>query len=135
MQAGKRLPADVTEWIVSALTRYEQEAASGLDLDRAFELIPEPGNEAWWTAEARRKRDNLIRQLRDECYPDLGVTEAAREIGKLGLAYQTTAWRFDRQRPEIEIPDKEKALARAALATGLPFPKERHLLTILRNER
>ena len=134
LQTHKRLPADVANWFISALTRYEKEAASGLDLDRAFDLIPAPGNEAWWTAEARHRRDDRIRKLREQCFPDLGVTEAAREIGKLAFAYQTTAWRFDRQRPEVDIADKRKALLRDALATGMPFPKERHLQTILRNE-
>jgi hypothetical protein len=134
LQTSKRLPPDVAEWIIDALTRYEQEAASGLDLDRAFDLIPEPGRENWWTAEARQRRDVLIRQLRDQCFPDLGVTEAAREIGKLGRAYQSSAGCFDRHRPDAEIADERKSILRDALLTGSPFPKTRHLLTILRNE-
>ena len=41
LQTNKRLPPDVAEWIITALTRYEQESASGLGLDRAF--APGPG--------------------------------------------------------------------------------------------
>ncbi len=133
LEANEPVPADVAAWVADALRRYEREAPGGLDLGRAFGLVPDPGGLSWWAVEARRCRDQKIRELYDRHYTDMRIAPAAREISRLARTYQASAWRADRQQPVTVTPDPRKALVAEALRTGQPFPGERQIETILRN--
>src|SRR5579872_426769 len=133
LAGGKTAAATDTTWFLDALRRYQAGGPSGLSFDRALGLVPEGGQESWWTVEARRKRDDLIRALREQHFPDIGVTRAAHRIAKLAADYQAAIWRSGgARRPDS---DPRKRLVASALETGLPFPKARHVENILRTGR
>jgi hypothetical protein len=93
-------------------------------LERAVGLVPMPGNEAWWTIEARERRDRAIRTIAANYCADLGIARAARQIAKDGADYQASTWRHDRNRVDMAsaITEPKKRLLAEALSTGLPFP-------------
>jgi hypothetical protein len=122
-------------WLVCAVRRYEAEAEDGLKLDQALGLVSTPGQEAWWTAEKRQRRDGSIRQLFENSYADLNISEAAAEIEKLARRYHSSAWRIDREKLGEEWPtDDRKRLLAEAFRTGLTFPKARRIEDILRSQ-
>lgn len=133
---GAELPSvNDRAWLVAAVRRYETEAPNGWTLDRALGLAPmTPGQETWWTREAREKRDRAIRTIATNFCADLRITRAARQIAKDGAAYQASTWRHDRSRAHLALTDPKKRLLAEALSTGLPFPKARRIEDILRNE-
>jgi hypothetical protein len=135
LMSGEPVPTDIAEWGAAAIQRYLAGAAEGLDLGRAFGLVPEAGREAWWTREAMSRRDAALRALHKQHFPDLAATKAAAEIEKLGRAYQTSSWRFDRHALPADVADPRKALLREALDAGRSFPGKRHIERILRHER
>jgi len=115
-------------WFCRAVRTYEADASAGMDLDRAFGLTPAPGQESWWTIEARHARDQRIRQLRRDYFGDLGVTEAARAIARLADKRRRVVGRNEREGTGPE------ALIDAVIDAGAAFPGPRHLENILRNE-
>jgi hypothetical protein len=65
-------------WFVEGFKRYVDGAAAGLDLATALGLRS-VGTEAWWTIEARARRDELIRQAAAG-FGDISLSAAANEI-------------------------------------------------------
>jgi hypothetical protein len=61
---GMRLGKDDADaqWFAESLARYESLAECGESLDRAFGLAV-PGNDAWFNAERRERRDGAICEL------------------------------------------------------------------------
>ncbi len=76
---GGQLAADAN-WLAAVVRRYDNEAAGGLDLAAALGLRPRPGGTPWWAAEARARRDDMMRRARDEFFGDLAIAEAAEAI-------------------------------------------------------
>ena len=112
--------------VASALRRYLQEAPNGLTLDEALGLVPAPGHPAWWTTEARQRRDDVIRELARRHYAGLSVRETARQIARLGRECQARG-----RRPQSAGDDRRR-LAVAAIETGAPFPGPRQVENVLR---
>jgi hypothetical protein len=50
-------------WFANLLKEYEAGAPRGARLDELAGLISGPGQEAWWTIETRRRRNELIRVI------------------------------------------------------------------------
>jgi hypothetical protein len=121
LEAGAPVPAEIAQWAAEALRRYEKQAAAGLDLGRAFGLVPEPGQEAWWTIEERYWRDQQIQEYRQRFFADFGITKAAREIAADG----------HRKRP---VPNERKPFLAEMVKPGQRFPDKRRIASILRNE-
>jgi hypothetical protein len=57
-------------WFKAALMVYEAGAGDGVTLCRAFGLAPTPGQEGWWTREARTRRDALLCEIANRFYLD-----------------------------------------------------------------
>ncbi len=111
---------DPAAWRFAArLWRYEADAG-GTSLDRAAEVAPLPGRTPWWEQEAQNRRNAAIRAIREQEFPDMGVTAASREIAKLGQRYR----RSSRRDPLLD----------AVTANGRTFPKERRIRAILGND-
>jgi hypothetical protein len=135
LAAGVLPEAVDATWLVSAVCEYEAQAEDGMKLDRALGLVSAPGQEAWWTAERRIRRDASIRRLCESSYSSLNITEAAAEIEKAARRYHSSAWRIDREKPAHAAPsDEGKRFLAEAFRTGLAFPKARRIEDILRNE-
>jgi hypothetical protein len=115
-------------WLSQAIRQYEDGAATGLGLEHALGLVPAPGQERWWTVEARRDRDALIRQYRDEAFSNLSIAAAAREIVLAGRRYQASTWRLDK---DGRTPGPNHQRLAQVLATGAPFPGVRRVQAIL----
>lgn len=120
--------------VAGDIERYLEDAAIGLTLDIALGVSPAPGQTPWWEREARERRNAAIRELREHCFGDLGITAAARAIEEEARRFQASAWRYDRGREKISGGDERHRLLGEALRTGLPFPGSRQLRTILGNE-
>ena len=121
-EAGTPLPGDAAGWLVAGAQRYEAGAPLGLTLDRALNLSNVGGAGPWWIAEARRIRDDSLRQLHRTCYAGQPPAEAARLIMRLA----------DRRRRATTGPcGPHETLIDMALRTGVKFPKARRLATIL----
>jgi hypothetical protein len=132
---GGELPGEEERaWFCSAVRQYEIEARAGATLDRALGLVPAPGQESWWTAEARETRNETIRQIRREYFPDLGITAASREIAQAARRYQATSWRFEKGASAGPPADKPHRLIAQALETGCPFPDQRQIRKVLGTE-
>lgn len=76
----EELPGEDIAQFVGALRRYEQEAPIGVSLEEALGLAPRPGERTWWRAEEQRRRDETLRQVREQFYPDLGLHAAAKRM-------------------------------------------------------
>jgi hypothetical protein len=85
-------------WLAQRLRNYFGLASRGASLDLCLDLAPPPGGEPWWRTEARARRDTALRQLAEECSPDLSISEQAAQIAEWSLRYSATAWRFDQHR-------------------------------------
>jgi hypothetical protein len=130
LDAGRPVSADVVAWFTAAIAEYDAGAPEGLTLDKALGLVPAPGNDSWWTAEARKRRNRALRTLRQRHYAEIEPSEAAIEIGKLERRYRGVVWR----EPENLQVDERRLLLREALETGVKFPGKRQLAEILGNE-
>jgi len=119
--------------VAAEIERYLEDAPRGLTLDLALGLSPAPGQTPWWEAEAFAARNRAIRKLRDSHFGNLRITSAARAIERAARRYQAQPG-HGRQSTTIDASDDRKRLIGEALSTGLPFPGERQLLNILRNE-
>jgi hypothetical protein len=61
---------EAASWLASGAAIYEAGAGEGVTLCRALGLTPGPGQEGWWTTEARARRDDLLREMARRFYPD-----------------------------------------------------------------
>jgi hypothetical protein len=57
-------------WFKAAVMVYEAGAGDGVTLCSAFELKPTPGQEGFWTIEARARRDALLCEIAARFYAD-----------------------------------------------------------------
>lgn len=113
-------------FVADRIEKYIAGARNGERLDTALGLAPLPGATPWWEIEARAERDAVLKMLRDRHFPNLLLSEAAREISAIALRRQSRGF-------GPPANDREK-LVDAALRTGLPVPGPRQLSKILRNE-
>ena len=121
LDSGDPVPADLAKWATVALRRYEQEAPGGLELGRAFGLVPGPGQESWWTIEERHRRDLRIRRYHKQFFGHLGIPQAAQEI----------AADAHRKRP---VPNHRKPFLTEMVKTDQRFPSKHRIVMILKNE-
>ena len=108
----------VLRFLMCGFRRYDDEAAAGLELDQALGLRPAPGQDGWWTVEARATRNQILRSIRTQHYPGLTDTAAARamlaEIAKrarqAGGARDELAAELARAEMHAPIPRSERGL-------------------------
>ena len=106
----------------AAIRRYDA-ARGGVTLDDEIGLTPAGGAGPWWRAEARAKRDALLRQVRSMCMAEMDLGAAAAEI--IALAR--------RRQAETTPPTTRVAqLVDRALQCG-PLPERKRLWAILGN--
>lgn len=124
-RCGEPLPPDAAGWLLAGGTRYiaAAEAGNAVGLDVALGL-GRPGRHGWWTVEARKRRDALLRELRQRQYPHLDDGEAARQIATLARRANGAAVIV---RPAAEAND----LLLSALCTGLGIPGAKQLRAII----
>lgn len=81
IQRGQLLPPSLAAWLIAGAQRYEGAALAGdpMGLDVALGL-GKPGRHGWWTAEARTRRNALLRELRARRFRDLDDCAASRAI-------------------------------------------------------
>lgn len=122
-----------TAWLAAAIRRYDEEAPTGITLEDTLDLSPTaPGAAPWWRREAQRRRDEAIRRIREQCFADLEVPRAAKEIAALAARFQHAARvATDKKRPEIQIGPEAARLLTDALCTGRPFPGPKQVQNIL----
>lgn len=126
-------PAELAEWFIAGVDRYEEKARTGLGLAAALGLI-QRGASAWWVVEGRRARNALIRTLHDRYYRNLPLNEAAKAMHVLAEGYKATSARRDAAKAEADlVANGPRRLIAAALRTGRGFPGEKQLRAILRN--
>ncbi len=91
-------------WLASRLRQYIADAPRGLSMEMAFDLAPMPGEVSWWTQEAAQARDLAIWEMAVHFWPERKPGAQAREIERLALRYEVSAWRFDRER--VDMPER-----------------------------
>lgn len=125
IERGEPIPPDAGAWLLSGGHRYiaAAEAGAAMGLDLALGL-GKPGRHGWWTAEARERRNALLRELRRRQFPHLDDGEAARQIA-------TLARRKGDPGKTPEPAPSDGNLLMAALCTGLGIPDAKQLRTIL----
>jgi hypothetical protein len=128
LRTGEPVPPEVARWAAEAIGQYEDDAAAGLTLDRALGLVPARGHYPWWRDEAIRRRDGLLRQLREDHFKGLGISVAAAEIARL------FARRGRRGSGDLLGFDDCEALVDAALTTGLGALSVSRISEILHDE-
>lgn len=101
----------------AALRSYEENAPTGRTLDDMLGLSQRGGAGSWWTQEARARRDEAIRKVREDFLAHLEDGDAADEIERLAARR-----RLARTQP---ANDKER-LIDDALRAG-KFPKRQRL--------
>lgn len=132
MERGEVPAADDGQWIASALRCYLADAALGVSMEDAMGLSPSaPGEEHWTTTHRRQRRNAAIRKIRSQpLFADLKISEAAREIAALGCRFRH-AGRATKKPAPMAIDLETEDLLTEALITGLPFPGQRQIQSIL----
>ncbi len=126
-------PADLAEWFITGVDRYEEKARTGMGLAAALGLI-QRGASAWWVVEGRRARNALIHTLYDRYYSDVPPNKAAKAMHVLAERYKAASERRDAAKAEADlVADGPRRLIAAALRIGRGFPREKQLRTILGN--
>jgi hypothetical protein len=74
-------------WISGSLAVYEAGSSEGVTLCRALGIAPAPGQEGWWTVEARAQRDAILCEMRRRFYASepsetQQAIKMARRIGR-----------------------------------------------------
>jgi hypothetical protein len=74
-------------WISGSLAVYEAGASEGVTLCRALGIAPAPGQEGWWTVEARAQRDAILCEMARRFYTGESsetqqAIKMARRIGR-----------------------------------------------------
>jgi hypothetical protein len=133
--AGKPLePADGA-WFARCLGNYLADASKGLSMEEAFDMARARGQVAWWTQEQLDRRDELVRRMAAEFFPNLSRPQQAREIAKAGKLYASAGWRRDKGR--AGVPPDQRGTLRELLFLACAtehFPLgERQLQEILPN--
>lgn len=131
-QSGSRPSAADMAWLAAALEKYLAEAPLGLTMDAALDLVPTAGCNAWWRIEAREARNAAIVELHRNCFADLQIPKAAKEIARLVHKAQKPSRKLT-QSPTVPESRADRLIA-AALCTGLPFPGQRQIANILGNQ-
>lgn len=117
-------------WFKAALMVYEAGAGEEVTLDRALGLAPTPGQEGWWTIEARTRRDALLREIARRFYAGelserRGAAKIASPLGQ--FAGGARLWRPGTIEEllhyvvAIGLPTSERTVRRA-LAAGRLLP-------------
>ena len=78
-----------------------------------------------------RSSNCALGRLRSQYFADLGITRAADEIAAEGMRYETTGWRFDRQKALSEIGDERRRLLAEVLHGRKHFPGSRRVREVL----
>jgi len=99
----------VRERLVAAINRMEREGGDGLTLDAALGL-----SRASWNQERRRRRDQILRDMRAQFLPDLSLPKAAAHIIGTVRALQCGRLRSE--------GDGVAKCLREEMARGVSFP-------------
>jgi hypothetical protein len=113
-------------WLANAIARYEEGAAGGETLDGVLGLSRSSGAGPWWVSEARQRRDQALRELRERAFADLAVKDAALAIA-----------RAVQRRSTARGPARTQAekLADQVLVAGCRLPGRRQVIAIIQGSR
>ncbi len=126
------------QWLADRLSQYLADASRGLTIETALNLVPMPGQANWWTEAAIEARDIALRELAARFYPERRPASQAYQIERQALRYATSAWRFDRDQPEMpeRYASTEAECLWVAFKSGATMPlSKRQLQSILAAER
>jgi hypothetical protein len=90
-QLGVPLENDLMEWLGECLSEVNGR-----------------GGVPWWLASAMQERNKALRALARYHFADLPRSQQARGIEALSSRYMASAWRFDRNRPEMPLRYKRR---------------------------
>jgi hypothetical protein len=131
-QLGVPLENDLVEWLGECLSEVLARRVSSFE--EAFGLQNGRGGVPWWLASAMHERNKALRALARHHFADLPRSQQAREIETLSSRYMASAWRFDRNRPEMPLRYKRQPqeLLWRAFKSGAFMPlSQRQLRNIL----
>ena len=123
---------ELGEWLTPRLNDYLARAQEGVTLDEALGLAVGRGEAPWYTKEAMAKRDDAILALA-EYLPDQSPSAQAEQIATWSRRYVTSAWRHDRDKPEMpgHYRGTQKESLYKALKAFPRFPKASRIKSIL----
>ncbi len=131
-RAGETLDPRLAQWLGTALEGYL--TRKHRTVGEAFGLIFPKGGVPWWREIAIRRRDAALRTLAEIVAPDGSTRARAQRVCELSLRYGASAWRHDRDRPDMPMHYRNTAKAHLwdAFASGAAMPLgERQLRNIL----
>jgi hypothetical protein len=91
LRKGGDVDGDGT-WLTTAVAEYSSGARYGRTLDSALGLTPASSRRGWWTGEAVRARDELLRTIARTYFKHDSNCGVAREIRAQLLRFETTHW-------------------------------------------
>lgn len=123
---------ELGEWLEPRLRDYLMRASEGVTLDQCLGLAVGPGKAPWHTKEAMAARDNAILALA-EFLPDQSPSAQAEQIATWSRRYVASAWRHDRDKPEMpgHYRGTRKEPLYKALKAFSRFPKVSRIRDIL----
>ncbi len=130
--AGETLDDQLSRWLASGLEKYLTHCCA--HLDDAFGLKSDQGGVPWWMEDAIRVRNAALCDLAEILRPASSISALVREIHKLMVRYEASAWRHDRSLdvapPSYAGTPKEQLWH--AFKSGAPMPLgERQLRNII----
>jgi hypothetical protein len=119
---GQPLPSELSHWLGSSLQQFLAHRARSIEA--AFGIRAPRGGVPWWLEEAMRVRDAALRALAATFMVGQSVSTTARHIHDLAVRYAASAWRFDRQRPDMptHYAGTPHELLWKAFKSGAPMP-------------
>ena len=116
------LDAAGMHWHARGLPRYI--AGDVLDLETAWGLRPQPGEESWRTVDRRDRRDEILRAIYVRFYAPMPYRPAAVAIVRSADVYASARWPVDRllAEPPAEYRGTQRELLFALMATGASLP-------------
>jgi hypothetical protein len=131
-QLGEPPEKDVICWLGDCLNEVLVHRVSSFE--EAFGLQNLRGGVPWWLESAMQERNKALRELARCHLADQSRTQQARKIATLSSRYMASAWRFDKNRPEM--PARYKGRPQEwlwqAFKSGASMPlSERQLRNIL----
>ena len=131
-QNDKPLPPELGDWLAGSIEKFLTKECD--DLDTSFGIIQAHGGVPWWLERGIRQRDDALRRLAARHFSGMTVSAQARNICRLALRYEGTAWPRDARAGGMpqRYTGRPHAFLWEAFKSGARMPvSERHLRTIL----
>lgn len=98
-ESRQPLDPSLAEWLGEVLNTFLDRGTASLE--EIMGLRYGRGGLPWWQAEAIRERDAALRALSARFYTDLSLCARSRQIEAMATRYGASAWRHDRNRPDM----------------------------------